>query len=423
VDFDGSAAITVTAAAGTLTGTTLNATVVTSSLTAVGTLASGAVPASLVTAGSFGAGDYTVTGKLTFAGTPTLADGTIGLTAVYGLTLRAIEGSSYDFAVLSKSNGSLIFGIEGTVVTIPGDTTITGGRLYVQGTSFASIIDRALQVGNGALTSAVARLTVAGSTTAATGSATHLKVEGTLIAAAHNDVLRGAYIVPAYTPGAYTGLTFCGLEIGNVAGGATNYAFKTGTGAVYLGDALTVVGAASFNGAVTIGDASGDALTFHPAAWTLTNAVTITGTWANLGAVTTVDINGGTIDGVTIGGATPAAATCTDVTLTGMGKAARQTDESVGGTDTITFTTNWFAITLTSNWTTATIAGMVAGSSYILQVIQDATGSRTIAWPATFKWTAGAAPTLSTAANAIDVLSIAYDGTNHYAALAVKGAA
>jgi hypothetical protein len=38
VDFDGSAAITVTAAAGTLTGTTLNSSVVSSSLTSVGTL-------------------------------------------------------------------------------------------------------------------------------------------------------------------------------------------------------------------------------------------------------------------------------------------------------------------------------------------------------------------------------------------------
>lgn len=39
VSFDGTAPITITAAAGTLTGTTLNATVVTSSLTSVGTLA------------------------------------------------------------------------------------------------------------------------------------------------------------------------------------------------------------------------------------------------------------------------------------------------------------------------------------------------------------------------------------------------
>jgi hypothetical protein len=41
VDFDGSAAITVTAAAGTLSGDTLKSTVVTSSLTTVGTLAAG----------------------------------------------------------------------------------------------------------------------------------------------------------------------------------------------------------------------------------------------------------------------------------------------------------------------------------------------------------------------------------------------
>lgn len=41
VSFNGSADITVTAAAGTLTGTTLNATVVTSSLTSVGTISSG----------------------------------------------------------------------------------------------------------------------------------------------------------------------------------------------------------------------------------------------------------------------------------------------------------------------------------------------------------------------------------------------
>lgn len=47
--FNGTADITVAAAAGTLTGTTLAAGVVTSSLTTIGTLAGGSVPASLVT--------------------------------------------------------------------------------------------------------------------------------------------------------------------------------------------------------------------------------------------------------------------------------------------------------------------------------------------------------------------------------------
>lgn len=40
-------------------------------------------------------------------------------------------------------------------------------------------------------------------------------------------------------------------------------------------------------------------------------------TWTNLGAVTTADINGGTLDGVTIGGASAAAATVTNLTVTG----------------------------------------------------------------------------------------------------------
>lgn len=56
---------TYAAAAGSLTGTTLAANVVTSSITTIGTLIAGAVPASLVTAGTFGAGSYVTTGSLT----------------------------------------------------------------------------------------------------------------------------------------------------------------------------------------------------------------------------------------------------------------------------------------------------------------------------------------------------------------------
>ncbi|HUX00264.1 MAG TPA: hypothetical protein VMY35_04725, partial [Phycisphaerae bacterium] len=53
-------------------------------------------------------------------------------------------------------------------------------------------------------------------------------------------------------------------------------------------------------------------------ACTITGAVTITtptvtGTWTNLGAVTTVDINGGTVDGTAIGGSTPAAGAFTTI--------------------------------------------------------------------------------------------------------------
>ena len=61
------------------------------------------------------------------------------------------------------------------------------------------------------------------------------------------------------------------------------------------------------NGNTTLGDATGDSITINGNGVTLANAPSVTGTWANLGGVTTVDINGGTIDGAVIGGASAAA--------------------------------------------------------------------------------------------------------------------
>jgi len=66
-----------------------------------------------------------------------------------------------------------------------------------------------------------------------------------------------------------------------------------------------------------------------------------------------------------------------------------------------------------------TISGLSAGGTYNLIVKQDATGSRIVTWP-TIKWSAGAAPTLSTAANATDIVSFIYDGTTLFGT-ALKG--
>ena len=62
VAFDGTADITVTAAAGTLTGTTLNSTVVTSSLTTVGTIATGVWSATDIAVLHGGTGSSTAAG-------------------------------------------------------------------------------------------------------------------------------------------------------------------------------------------------------------------------------------------------------------------------------------------------------------------------------------------------------------------------
>lgn len=72
-------------------------------------------------------------------------------------------------------------------------------------------------------------------------------------------------------------------------------------------------------------------------------------------------------------------------------------------------------VTLASTGRTLVISNPVAGAYYTLKIIQDATGSRTITtWPTGIKWPSGVAPTLSTAANAVDFVVFYYNGTNYY---------
>lgn len=74
-------------------------------------------------------------------------------------------------------------------------------------------------------------------------------------------------------------------------------------------------------------------------------------------------------------------------------------------------------VTLGGNRTLGAPTNLVAGGTYTLRVIQDATGTRTLAYNAVFKWPGGSTPALSTAPNAIDILSFISDGTNMYGAI------
>ena len=66
---------------------------------------------------------------------------------------------------------------------------------------------------------------------------------------------------------------------------------------------------------------------------------------------------------------------------------------------------NVVSATLAGN-TTFTFAGATAGAacSFGLYLTQDATGGRTVTWPSSVRWSGGTEPTLSTGANAIDIL-------------------
>jgi hypothetical protein len=72
-------------------------------------------------------------------------------------------------------------------------------------------------------------------------------------------------------------------------------------------------------------------------------------------------------------------------------------------------------MTLTGNITFNEFASPVSGQTMTLILTQDATGGRTLT--STMKF-AGGSKTLSTAANAIDILTVSYIGTTYYASLA-----
>ncbi len=71
-------------------------------------------------------------------------------------------------------------------------------------------------------------------------------------------------------------------------------------------------------------------------------------------------------------------------------------------------------VTMTGDCTfTFTAPGSVA--RLLLQMTQDATGSRTATWPATVKWPTGTKPVLTTTpTTGTDFISCLFDGTNYY---------
>jgi hypothetical protein len=70
---------------------------------------------------------------------------------------------------------------------------------------------------------------------------------------------------------------------------------------------------------------------------------------------------------------------------------------------------NVFTTTFTANVTTApTISNPQDGQTINWFITQDGTGSRTMTWPTSFKWAGGSAGTLTTTANAVDLLVATY---------------
>jgi len=104
--------------------------------------------------------------------------------------------------------------------------------------------------------------------------------------------------------------------------------------------------------------------------------------------------------------------TNSDVTSLGELSATDSIDQGIAGaitalTDAATITpdlnaSNNFSVSLGGNRTLANPSNITAGQSGSIFITQDGTGSRTLAYGSYFKFAAGTAPTLSTAASSVD---------------------
>ena len=71
-------------------------------------------------------------------------------------------------------------------------------------------------------------------------------------------------------------------------------------------------------------------------------------------------------------------------------------------------------VTLGGDRTIANPSNLNDGATYILMLIQDGTGSRTITWGANYKFSSAIVPILTTTASKTDIISFISDGTYLY---------
>jgi len=133
-------------------------------------------------------------------------------------------------------------------------------------------------------------------------------------------------------------------------------------------------------------------------------------------AASNVAITGGSVNGTTVGASTPSTGAFTTLSATGtatfsgaMSATANAYMQIDALTDASTIAVdmsvgNNFSVTLGGNRTLGNPTNLTAGQSGVIFITQDGTGSRTLAYSSYWDFPSQTAPTLTTTANAVDVL-------------------
>lgn len=386
-------------------------------------------------------------------------------TTATGLTITATLSLSVDTISESTSaNGVVIDSVtlKDGGVTAAGTSTFAGGTITDLGTVTAADITT-LSIGGVAVTSTAAELNILDGVTS---TAAELNIlDGVTSTAAELNILDGvtataaelnyldittlgtaaaskALTVSAGSAVVCTGITFTdlgtvttvdinggtidGTNIGASSAGTGNFstlsiggvAITSTAAELNILDGVTATAAElNYLDITTLGTAAASkALTVSAG-----SAVVCTGiTFTDLGTVTTVDINGGTIDGATInnsaiGGSTPAAGAFTTLSASGKASFSAEIGETTGtmpaGTTPSIDPTNgtiqvW---TLSGN---STPTSSIADGEFVTLYIDDGT-AYTIDWAtsgAVDVWKSGSAPTLDTTNKTVVTLNNV-DGT------------
>lgn len=124
------------------------------------------------------------------------------------------------------------------------------------------------------------------------------------------------------------------------------------------------------------------------------------------GTTTVTPVTDLTVSPHSLSGTTPNA-TIEYVTPTYGGQETVNTVAASGTSQTLPATANVHDVTLTGNCT-FTLPTLTSGKACAITVIlrQDGTGSRTVTWPGSVSWVTGTAPTLKTAASAVDLVTL-----------------